>query len=83
MTVIDKYRKVAKDYAAQWKIEDDHIINIGASVLMTRDGELQGGSFVQAVVSNNLQEAVSRADDKCIQHLRFFVGIKNNVGQVK
>lgn len=79
MTIVDKYRKAAKDYAAQWKIDNDHVISVGASILMTRDNVLQGGSFVQAVVNNNLYEAINRADDVCIQHLRYFVGVKNNV----
>ena len=49
---------------------------------MTRDSELQGGSFVQAILRNDLEEAVNRADNTCINYLRFFVGIKNNVGRV-
>lgn len=80
MTIIEKYRAAAKKYAAQWKITDEHVISVAASILMTRDSILPGGSFVHAVVNNNLNEAINRADDTCIQHMRFFVGIKNNLG---
>lgn len=79
MTIIEKYRAASKEYAAQWNITNDHVINVGSSILMTRDNVLQGGGFVQAVVNNDLREAIGRADDVCINHLRFFVGIKNNV----
>jgi capsid protein len=79
MTLVEKYRAAAKDYAAQWDVQDEHAINIAASILMTRDRVLRGGSFVQAVVDNNLNEAVGRADNTCINYLRFFVGIKNSI----
>lgn len=48
----------------------NHIIEIMISVMMTRDGLLQGGSFIQAVVDNDLRKAVSRADKECTAHLR-------------
>jgi len=37
---------------------------------MTKDNVLQGGSFVQAVIDNNLREAFNRADADCIKNLR-------------
>jgi hypothetical protein len=40
------------------------------SVMMTRDNVLQGGSFVQAVVGNNLKETISRADTDCSKNIR-------------
>lgn len=48
----------------------EHIIDIMISVMMTRDGILQGGSFVQAVCNNNLKDAISRADKDCLKNLR-------------
>lgn len=80
MDTIQKYEAAAKKYAAQFKIEDQHIINIAASVIMTRDSIRPGGNFAQAIVNNNLREAVGRADDECIKYLRFFVAINNNLG---
>lgn len=82
MNVTERYKQASKDYASQWGIVDEHVINIGTSILMTRDGELIGGSFVQAVLRNDLEDAVNVADNTCINYLRFFVGIKNNVGRV-
>jgi hypothetical protein len=40
------------------------------STMMTKDNVLQGGSFVQAVVKNNLRDAISNADADCSKHLR-------------
>lgn len=48
----------------------NHIIEIMISVMMSRDNLIQGGSFVQAVVDNDLRKAVSRADKECTAHLR-------------
>lgn len=56
----------------------DHIKDVMVSVMMTRDGILQGGSFVQAVVDNNLRKAVSRADKECTMHLRIITLCANN-----
>lgn len=76
--IMDKYRAKAREFAKGWKVENDHVINICASVMMTRDGVLQGGSFVQAIIDNNLYEAINRADDTCINHLKLFVIAKRN-----
>lgn len=48
----------------------NHIIEVMISVMMSRDNLIQGGSFVQAVVDNDLRKAVSRADKECAAHLR-------------
>ena len=59
--------------------DKEHVCDIAASVMMTRDNVLLGGSFVQAVVDNNLEKAVNRADSICIRNLVFFVYCKNFV----
>lgn len=59
--------------------DHNHIINIARSVMMTRDKIMMGGSFVTAVVENNLDSAVERADSVCAQHLAFFVYCKKFV----
>jgi hypothetical protein len=56
----------------------EHIIQIMISVMMTRDNLIQGGSFVQAVVDNNLRKAVSRADAECMKHLRIIALCAND-----
>ena len=80
MDKVAKYKAAAQRWAAMYKVEDQHAIDVAASVLMTRDGVLQGGSFVQAIVDNNLREAINRADDICIKYLKFFTIINHNCG---
>jgi hypothetical protein len=67
----DKYRTAVVHFANRYNEEvSEHIIDVMISVMMTRDNVLQGGSFVQAVVANNLKESISRADAECGKHLR-------------
>jgi hypothetical protein len=90
MDMIETYRekaKVAYDkfhdgvYRPFAKSSDDesHIIHIAASIMMTRDNVLRGGSFVCAVIDNDLDSAISRADSTCLKHMGFFVHCKNFV----
>lgn len=55
----------------------DHVAQIAASVMMTRDNYLLGGSFVQSVVNNDLEQVINRADNTCIRAIKFFVYVKN------
>jgi CMP-2-keto-3-deoxyoctulosonic acid synthetase len=65
------YREKCKEFAKAYNEKvSDHIIDIMVSVCMTRDNHKAGGSFVQAVVNNNLHEAISRADQECLKNLR-------------
>ena len=74
MEIVKQYQLAAEEFALQYEVTNPHIINIIASVMMTRDGKgLQGGSFVQAVVDNDLFGAISRADDVCYQNLKVIV----------
>ena len=75
--LIDFYHKVAEVYS-QRIIENPstHIINVVASVMMTRDKVLNGGSFVQSIVLDKLEEAVCRSDSECYENLRLFVMAK-------
>lgn len=67
----DKYRAAVVHFANRYEEQvSEHIIDVMISTMMTRDNVLQGGSFVQAVVANNLKEAVNRADTECGKHLR-------------
>lgn len=58
-----------------------HIVDIATSIIMTRDNILQGGGFVEAIIDNNLSQAISRADSTCIKALKFFVMVKENAGK--
>ena len=80
MEKVAKYKAAAQRWAAMYKVEEQHAIDVAASVLMTRDKVQIGGSFVEAVVNNNLREAISRADDVCIKYLKFFTIICHNCG---
>lgn len=50
----------------------DHIYNIAVSIVMARDYNYSGGSFVTAIRTNNLSAAVTCADDVCIKALKLF-----------
>lgn len=56
-----------------------HVVSIGASVMMTRDGVLPGGSFVQSVCDNDLYGAFSRADATCERAIKFFAYVNKHV----
>ena len=56
--------------------DHDHVINIARNILLARDGIQTGGHFVSAIICNDLQAAVERADSVCIQHLGFFLNCK-------
>ena len=67
----DDYKQAVIHFANRYGVEvSEHIIDVMISVMMTRDNIQQGGSFVQAVVANNLKEAISRADTECGNQLR-------------
>jgi hypothetical protein len=84
--MIDSYNIAAKNYLDGLKeflglslLSDDdyqHAVHLAASVMMTRDGVLPGGGFVQAVVDNNLSEAVNRADSVALVSLKALVMTK-------
>lgn len=74
MDIVNQYNLAAKKFANENYVINPHIVNIIASVMMTRDGVgLKGGSFVQAVIDNDLHGAISRADNECYQNLKLIV----------
>lgn len=62
--------------------DKQHVVNIGVSVLETKFPEIgpgySGGSFVCAVVKNDLMEAVGRADAVNIDFLKFYCQLMYN-----
>lgn len=74
----EMYDYVARDLAKRYGYNNisEHIVDVMISVMMHRDGFQRGGSFVEAISENNLDEACSRADDDCINHLRLFSLVK-------
>lgn len=70
--MLDLYREEVKKWAQRngYTISN-HICDIIQSVLMTRDKvDHYPGDFAQAIVNNDLREAISRGDDECIENLR-------------
>ena len=64
--------------------EMDHVVNIGTSILGTKWGlGYPGGSFVQAVVNNNLMEAFGRADYVNLNCIQFYVYLIYNQSYVE
>ena len=53
--------------------DKEHVINIGTSILCTKwNIGYPGGSFVQAVVNNDLMETFSRADNVNAKVIKFY-----------
>lgn len=89
---IQKVRSLVEDYynkSLQWAEnapvlsdqQKEHVIQIGTSILCTKWGVgYPGGSFVQAVVDNNLMEAVGRADFTNVKMLPFYCKLIYNIG---
>lgn len=86
MSDYSNYQEIAKNAFDSYYIgslrstpepqDHDHIINIARSVMMHRDGIMKGGSFVTAIVENDLDGAITRADSVCVQNIPFFVHCK-------
>lgn len=67
----DSYRQAVVHFLNRYQEQvSEHIIDVMISVMMTRDGKLMGGSFVKAVCNNDLKDAISRADNECLKHIR-------------
>ena len=89
MKDIQTYKDRVKQEFDQWygnqisvtltEEEMNHVINVGVSVLQTRDGGIQGGSFVQAVVDNDLTRTYNRADSVNKRVIPFYIILLNHV----
>ena len=74
MEIVKQYQLAAEEFALQYEVTNPHIINIIASVMMTRDDKgLRGGGFVQSVVDNDLFGATSKADNQCLENIKVIV----------
>lgn len=61
----------------------NHVKNIGTSIVMNHWGiNTNPGSFVQAILDNDLELSVGKADSTNIQLLPFYVTLKYNLGYV-
>jgi hypothetical protein len=74
MDIRQKYWDRAREFAKSHGVDaSEHIIEVMGSAMMTRDKVMMGGSFVEAVVKNDLYEAISRADPACLANIRIIV----------
>jgi hypothetical protein len=86
---IDQYLEERRDIGFMMAVsssvdnERDHIVNIGTSILCTKwKVGYPGGSFVQALVNNDLMETHGRADDINLNCIRFYVYLMYNQGYI-
>jgi hypothetical protein len=75
MDIREQYRERAIQFANEWKSEfpnvSDHNIEMMVSIMATRDKtSYPGGGFVEAVCSNDLVGAVTRADSDNIRVIK-------------
>lgn len=80
MTLIEEYYQVATLFPRTygWGKLSEHITDIIVSVMMTRDKVRPGGSFVTAVVENDLRAAILSGDDECVAHIKIIVLARDN-----
>lgn len=78
----DDYLKFSNIYFSLNADEYNHVIGIGISILETKFPEIgpgySGGSFVQAVVNNDLMDAIGRADNITVDFLKFYCTLLYN-----
>jgi len=84
-TYKDRVQQEFEDwYGRQMKVvlteeEMNHVTSVGVSVLQTRDGGIPGGSFVQAIVKNDLSGSYNRADSTNLRVVPFYIILKDHV----
>ena len=63
--------------------EQEHIIDMGKTLLLTRDGVFMfPGHFIDAVLKNDLLEAFSRADETNVKAIHWYLLIKLNIAKL-
>jgi hypothetical protein len=81
MEIRQQCKERATKFAIDYGFPDvsEHIIDVMASIMCTRDKTSHsGGSFVQAVVNNDLYLALSRADTDCRNNIFLLAMCKAN-----
>ena len=73
----DWYRRAPMETLTDEEIS--HVTSVGVSVLQTRDGGVPGGSFVQAIVKNDLSGSYNRADSTNRKVIPFYIALKDHV----
>ena len=59
--------------------EESHVQDIAFSIIMAREGIFTAGGFVSAILANDLESVIGRADNTCMRALKFFVYVNRYV----
>jgi len=79
MTTQQDYYERVREFAKEYdETPSPHVIDIMASVMMTRDNYMVGGNFVESVVNNNLDHTIIWADKECLENIKLIVSTKMN-----
>jgi hypothetical protein len=81
MDIREQCRERATKFAIEYGFTDvsEHIIDVMVSIMCTRDKTSHaGGSFVKAVVNNDLYAALSKADADCRNNIYLLTMCKEN-----
>ena len=80
---LERLKDINFAFTASNPIDREHIVTIGTGILSTRwEIGYPGGSFVQAIVDNNLMETFSRADSINVNCIQFYVYLIYNQGYI-
>lgn len=81
----ENYKKRVLEYIELNEYSDvsTHMVNILVSVMMTRDGGFNagsfvGGSFVSAVVKNDLKNTIRYGSEETHKHLKLIINVCDN-----
>lgn len=83
----DKIRKIVGEYVdknltsvSDWhKLGEDqisHIKDVSTSIILERENIKSGGGFVSAIMDNDFEQIISRADGICLRALKLFLLVK-------
>lgn len=83
-THVAKYMNINSNLLPQSIVSDDqkylHVLDIGTSIMCLKwKVGYGGGSFAEAVVDNNLTKSFGYADETCVQAIKFYVVMINNL----
>ena len=63
--------------------EREHIIDMGKTLLLSRDGVYMfPGHFIDAILKNDLLEAFSRSDETNVKAIHWYLAIKINIAKL-
>lgn len=81
---LERLKDINFAFTATNPIDREHIVSIGTSILSKRwEIGYPGGSFVQAIVDNNLTETFARADATNVNCIQFYVYLIYNQGYIE